>query len=286
VAPDMGTSRETAAEVPLGAMVPQALSKKKAHALSSRLREAEVPTPVDLELLGELLIEYNGAMGEVAKGLRGLGLSPTTRLKTSGTIIEKMKRETHLNLGNIRDLAGARVVQRMTLDEQDEVAKEILELWPGTRLIDRRLEPSHGYRAVHLVPRIGGCPVEIQLRTFYQDTWAQVMESFGDTWGRAIRYGGEPDQPDEPVNGGSMTRSQFVHGWIEFSNRLYDLAKIENDLGRLQAAPDKPPDYEQRIQGVEQQVNEAFGPMRDLIRQVGEDLAKQRSIASEGMVGE
>jgi hypothetical protein len=109
-----------------------------------------------MDLLGELLIEFNGAMGQVADGLRELGLSPTTRLKTSGTIIDKMKRQTHLNLGNIRDLAGARVVQRMSLDEQDAIADKIRGLWPDAQLFDRRANPSHGYRAIHLVPRIGG----------------------------------------------------------------------------------------------------------------------------------
>ena len=118
-----------------------------------------------------MLTGYNAALDEVVRGLRSLGLEPTTRLKTSGTIIEKLRRQEHLNLRSIRDLAGARVVRPMTLDEQDEIAAAIAELWPSTQIVDRRASPSHGYRAIHLVPeKLAGRPVEIQLRSMFQDT--------------------------------------------------------------------------------------------------------------------
>jgi|ERR1700678_866408 len=266
-------------------MVPHALSNSKARQLSDRLRNADTPDPSDMDLLGELLIEFNSALGQVAGGLRGLGLSPTTRLKTSGTIIEKMKREAHLDLTNIRDLAGARIVQRMSLEEQDEIAAKIVDLWPGTRLIDRRLNPSHGYRAIHLVARIDGCPVEIQLRTLYQDTWAQVMESLGDSWGRAVRYGGEPDDPKVTVyDGSSVTRSELVHSWIGFSDSLYELAKAESTLARLQDLPSKSPDLENEVRDLEMRFERVFGPIRDSVREIAADFAKARAAVSEGRV--
>ncbi|MGB7053632.1 MAG: hypothetical protein WBG41_18860, partial [Acidimicrobiales bacterium] len=165
-----------------------ALSRREVIALGERLRDSETPAPADLELLAEVLADYDAALQAVFAGLASLGFQATTRLKTSGTIVEKLQRQHHLNLRSIRDLAGARIVRPMTLDEQDQIAAAIAKLWPETQIIDRREIPSHGYRAVHLVPRIGRCPVEIQLRTLYQDTWAQLMESFGDRWGRAIRY--------------------------------------------------------------------------------------------------
>ena len=83
-------------------------------------------------------------------------------------------------------------MRTMTLDEQDALVASILELWPDAAVIDRREIPSHGYRAVHVVPKIQGHSVEIQVRTIYQDTWAQMMERFGDIWGREVRYGGQP----------------------------------------------------------------------------------------------
>jgi hypothetical protein len=205
--------------------------------LGERLRSSPVPAIDDLKMLGEVLLEYDRVMMIVAADLRGIGLEATTRLKTSGTIIEKLCRESHLNLRSIRDLAGARIVKRMMLDEQDAIASQIRGLWADTKFIDRRADPSHGYRAIHVVARIDGCQVEIQLRTEYQDLWAQTMETFGDAWGRAIRYGGEPDDPDAIVGSGPLSRREFVKLWKGQADALYELAQLENDAYRLRAEP-------------------------------------------------
>jgi ppGpp synthetase/RelA/SpoT-type nucleotidyltranferase len=194
-------------------------SRRQIIELGERLRDSPDPTAEDLDMLADVLLEYDRALIVASENIRGIGLEATTRLKTSGTIIEKLSRERHLNLKSIRDLAGARIVQRMTLDEQDAITEKFLEIWPGAKLIDRREAPSHGYRAVHIVPRIGGCQVEIQLRTEYQDLWAQGMERLGDSWGRAIRYGGEPDDPDQPSSeGSSSTRRGVIVAWKSFAN--------------------------------------------------------------------
>lgn len=75
---------------------------------------------------------------------------------------------------------------------------------------DRRDEPSHGYRAVHVVVTVQDLPVEIQIRTERQDTWAQIVESLGDRWGRQIRYGKGPAEPDRPIMPGmSVTRAEL-----------------------------------------------------------------------------
>jgi Region found in RelA / SpoT proteins len=212
------------------------MSRREAESLSDRLRASDPPSESDMVLLAELLLEHNATLGEVSAKLTSAGYQATTRLKTSGTIIEKLRRMPELHLRSIRDLAGARIVRPMSLDEQDAVTEEIRSLWPAdtTKVIDRRQTPSHGYRAVHIVPRIEKCSVEIQLRTLYQDTWAQAMESIGDTWGRAIRYGGEPDDPDAPsVGPASLTRSQVVQAWKLVGDSLFELAQVENRIARL-----------------------------------------------------
>jgi hypothetical protein len=256
-------------EVPCGlgcpGVTPVTMSNRKTRALSERLRSAESPNPADVALLGELLIEFNGAMGEVQSRLADIGLPAVTRLKTTGTIIDKLKRAPHLHLGNIRDLAGARIVQRMTLDEQDNMAQAVLDLWPDTPPpIDRRANPSFGYRAVHVVPRVGGCQVEVQLRTLYQDTWAQVMESFGDWWGRAIRYGGEPDDPDTLVGTGPLTRRAMVHWWLEISDPLHVLARLENERAALRQVGHDAATHK-RLAEVEVSIDQAFQPLRSVI---------------------
>jgi hypothetical protein len=211
-----------------------ALSNRQIRELGDRLRDSDSPSPDDLVLLAEVLTRYNDALDQVTLGLRSIGLDPTTRLKTSGTIIDKLRRQPHLDLRTIRDLAGARVVQPMTLDRQDEISGAIRQLWPNAQVIDRRSSPSHGYRAVHLVPKIDGRAVEIQVRTMFQDTWAQLMESIGDAWGREVRYGGEPEDPAHPVTSDAeTTRGQLVEAWKAQSELLHQLAVNENELARL-----------------------------------------------------
>jgi ppGpp synthetase/RelA/SpoT-type nucleotidyltranferase len=119
-------------------------SKRQVEKLGKRLRDAAAPSPEDLALLEELLLVYDDALAEVATRRRSIGLEPTTRLKTFSTTLEKLRRPPYLSLATIQDLAGARIVMSMTLDEQDAVVAKIQELFPGCRLVDRRVKPSHG----------------------------------------------------------------------------------------------------------------------------------------------
>lgn len=75
---------------------------------------------------------------------------------------------------------------------------------------DRRERPSYGYRAVHVIVYEDSTPMEIQVRTKLQDTWAQISEKLGDIWGRGLRYGQGPDQPDAPAFTGSPTTRAVV----------------------------------------------------------------------------
>jgi ppGpp synthetase/RelA/SpoT-type nucleotidyltranferase len=247
------------------------ISGRQADRLGDRLRTADVPDPVDLEMLGAVVLEYDPALNDVARQLREIGLTPTARLKTSGTIIEKLKRPPNLRLRAIHDIAGARVVKRISLDEQDDLVAEILEIWPDAEVIDRRTRPSHGYRAVHLIPRVRSKPVEIQVRTFFQDTWAQVMELMGDRWGREIRYGGQPADPESRDRGlTSLTRVEIVASWKEFAEQLHDQAQVENVLvrvrsGRLDLSPAELQDLEEK----ERQFVDTKATLHDLRRELG-----------------
>ena len=130
----------------------------------------------------------------------------------------------------------------MTLDEQDQVSAKILSVWPDAKRIDRREDPRSGYRAFHLVPKVMGCRVEIQIRTIYQDTWAQMMEMLADHWGRGIRYGQEPLDPDRPIAPGEdATRREVVSDWIDLGDALHSLARTENAVARLRSLGVPPP---------------------------------------------
>jgi Region found in RelA / SpoT proteins len=221
--------------------------------LGVRLRDAATVDAGDLAQLQGLLLAYDEALKYTAVCLRSIGLDPTTRLKTSGTIIEKLRREDPITLRSIRDLAGARVVKPMTLSEQTHVRDQILALWPTAKVFDRREKPSFGYRAVHIVPRIDGCYVEIQLRTLYQDTWAQVAEMHGDWWGRAVRYGGLPVDPDLPsAPGQPMTRREACESWRRVSLQLAEIEVLEDARSRLEdtMGPEELAAVDERIEGV------------------------------------
>ena len=210
------------------------LSGKQIVKLGKRLRDCDEPATKDLEMLGDVLLTYDRALREASDTLTSIGLEATTRLKTSGTIVDKLRRQRSIDLKHIHDLAGARIVQRMTLDQQDEVASAIVAAFPRAELLNRREEPSSGYRAIHVIARLDGCYIEMQLRTHYQDTWAQAMEFFGDRWGRDIRYGGEPNDPESrDGDPEGPTRRETIEGLKRFGDELHALAEVENTLEQL-----------------------------------------------------
>ena len=130
------------------------------------------------------------------------GFSPTTRVKTQGTLIEKLRRESGMRLSRVQDLAGARIVvsDRLEQDQaRDRICAHFTAAGHPCRVRDRRDDPSHGYRAVHVIVQFGGIPIEVQIRTELQDSWAQIVERLGDQWGRGLRYGAGPEMPSAEV---------------------------------------------------------------------------------------
>jgi len=72
------------------------------------------------------------------------------------------------------------------------VTELTVRLLGSLTVIDRRKTPRIGYRAVHVVVEVDGYPVEIQIRTRLQQSWANGMERYADAMGRQVRYGGVP----------------------------------------------------------------------------------------------
>ena len=89
----------------------------------------------------------------------------------------------------MQDIAGCRVVVRDVL-VQDQVIERLRAEFAGAKLIDRRKQPSYGYRAVHIIVTAGNKLVEIQVRTELQHLWAQLSEELSDAHDRTIKYGG------------------------------------------------------------------------------------------------
>jgi len=170
------------------------LTRSQLERLGERLRSSDgPPTSDDLERLDEFERSYDGARLAATVRLQELGLTPTARLKTVHSIVGKLRREKTA-LPRMQDIAGCRIVVT-DVAAQDEAVKAILGApWESFKMIDRRLTPSHGYRAVHVIAYVGGLAVEIQVRSRLQDLWAQLSEKLADRFGIEVKYGGGPDE--------------------------------------------------------------------------------------------
>jgi hypothetical protein len=222
------------------------LSNRQIDRLGDRLRRSD-PTAEDLELLGQVGELYAGALAEVLGVLTDLGLEPGGRLKTVGTLVDKLRRMPELPLSKMQDIAGARVVGGMTREEQDRLVEQITARFGRYRVKDRRAEPSYGYRAVHVIVKVQGHPVEIQVRTYLQDLWAQIVERLADAWGRGIRYGEPPSRPDLPAAEG-RTRHELVERVMELAIAVHAveqgsemLAIANRAIGAMRARGEEPP---------------------------------------------
>jgi ppGpp synthetase/RelA/SpoT-type nucleotidyltranferase len=165
-----------------------------------------------------LLANHSRLLQEVEGAIRAKvkHVSPTGRLKTIGTIVDKLKRERTMAMSHMRDIAGIRIVEEMTRIQQDVLVDEIadaVQTLGSVKRIDRRTDPRHGYRAVHIELEARPYHCEIQVRTRLQDQWAQIVEKLGDRWGRQIRYGESPNSPRQRV-AGKVTREQLWKGVV------------------------------------------------------------------------
>ncbi|MGH7868848.1 MAG: hypothetical protein ACREP9_14755, partial [Candidatus Dormibacteraceae bacterium] len=142
------------------------ISGKQINRLGDRLRDADMPATEDLDLLSEVLASYEDARLAVHARLADRGFTPTSRLKTTNTIIDKLRRERGagyaLKLKKIHDIAGARIVVDGHFHNQDLAVDQIVNEFSdeqASEVLDRRLKPNSGYRAVHVIVRTGAVPV-------------------------------------------------------------------------------------------------------------------------------
>ncbi|MCX5656302.1 MAG: hypothetical protein NTY65_16825 [Planctomycetota bacterium] len=143
-----------------------------------------------------MLEEYRRSFGEayesVVRTIRQRGEFPTGRLaKSTFSIVEKLRRES-IRLSQMQDIAGCRVVVA-NIVRQEQFVASLKTDFLGASVIDRRDNPSYGYRAVHIIAMISGKPVEIQARTSLQHRWAELSEKSSDVLDPTIKYGGGPD---------------------------------------------------------------------------------------------
>ena len=168
------------------------VSKTQIDRLGDRLKEG-LHTESDLRLLDDYRRSFGEAYEAVVRTIRQGGEFPTGRLaKSTLSIVEKLRRES-IRLSQMQDIAGCRVVVA-NIVQQDQFVESLRTVFPGASVIDRRDNPSYGYRAVHVIAEISGKPIEIQVRSSLQHLWAELSEKSSDVLDPTIKYGGGPDE--------------------------------------------------------------------------------------------
>lgn len=234
--------------------MPLPMSKSALDRLGNRLAQSGTVADSDLNELANVVSAYQDQLNEVEQLLRDQGYAATTRVKTTGTLVEKLQREHGMRLSQVQDLAGARIT--LSDREAQEAARaDLVALFESRgyafKVVDRRATPSHGYRAVHVIVTIDRIPVEIQLRTGLQDAWAQIVERLADRWGRGIRYGEAPQSPDSTIGSGDVqiTRQAAIEGLTTLSD---EIARYEEARQTTSAAQEVLRELEESIRSIEE----------------------------------
>lgn len=165
------------------------VSKTQIDRLGERLKKGNISED-DLRLLDSYRRSFTEAYEIVVGTIRKeLALEPTGRpAKSTTSISEKLRRES-IRLTQIQDIAGCRLTVS-DIANQDSVVESLKSLFEHTIISDRRQQPSHGYRAVHVIVRCLDKMIEIQVRTKMQHLWAELSEKYSDVIDPAIKYGG------------------------------------------------------------------------------------------------
>jgi hypothetical protein len=158
---------------------------------------AEVNADHDLrghiEIIQSWRAQFGGALAGAAMGLRSMirtcdiEADVSQRHKRVPRIVQKLARPRSTRLSAMQDIAGVRAVVP-DLEALSRLRRHIESTWsadrsdtsgaidPG-RTADYIARPrSSGYRAVHLIVKYNGLPVEVQLRTANQHFWADLSE--------------------------------------------------------------------------------------------------------------
>jgi putative GTP pyrophosphokinase len=197
--------------------------------LGLRLREAL--TLEDLHLLDQYRREFRDEYDSVVYKIRtALGIEVSGRpAKSTPAIVGKLKRST-MRLSQMQDIAGCRIVVK-DIAAQDALVDQLVTLFPSN-IIDRRAQPSHGYRAVHVVAKPTKRCVEIQVRTQLQHLWAELSEKSSDIFGIETKYGGGDNRARDVLNRTSNTVAEF-EGIESNSLLVMEVEELRLEIERL-----------------------------------------------------
>lgn len=157
------------------------------------------------------------------------------RLKKFPTIAGKLLREPQMKLSRMADIGGVRAV----LPDQDviyRVAARLRKNWTITKTRDYIAEPKDdGYRALHLINRNRGRLIEVQLRTGFQDAWANAVEANARVVAPGLKFGGGPRDVREYFSALAEALAHLDQGRTPDSQLLARLDLLKGGLDTLKA---------------------------------------------------
>lgn len=203
------------------------VSKTQIDRLGNRIKKDPL-TESDLRLLDDYRRSFGEAYEATVRIIREqLRLEPTGRpAKSTGAIIEKLRRES-IRLSQIQDISGCRIIV-IDIAEQERVVASLRTTFPRASVIDRRANPSYGYRAVHVVASISEKLVEIQVRTSLQHLWAELSEKFSDVYDPSIKYGGGEEWVRQVLADASKSVATLEKNLMDLEETQTGLVKIEH----------------------------------------------------------
>lgn len=114
--------------------------------------------------------------------------------------------------------------------EQNSTVERVVSAFDKATVVDRRERPTHGYRAVHVIPVVADLPVEIQIRTALQHRWAELSEKLSDLVDPGIKYGRGASELQE-----ALSRSSAMITKIE--GLEIQVLQVRSKLAGLDTAP-------------------------------------------------
>jgi putative GTP pyrophosphokinase len=205
------------------------LSRAAIDQLGDRLRVQVTET--DLRLLDQYRRTFRADYDHVLAVLRSeIGIEVSGRpAKSTAAIVDKLNRSS-MRLSQMQDVAGCRTVV-VDAAEQNRLISMIEGKFPCV-VSDRRLQPSHGYRAVHVVARPQRLPIEIQVRTRLQHLWAEISEKLADQFGIEVKYGGGHPSVRRllDVASGLVAQTERLEGMTEVADEVTALRQQTHDI--------------------------------------------------------
>lgn len=194
-------------------------SKTQIDNLGNRLRTGAISED-DLRTLDEYRRSFGEAYQVVVQTIRaGLRMKPTGRpAKSTSSVVDKLKRES-IRLSQIQDIAGCRLIAK-DMAAQDAAVAILKATFPEAFVVDRRVNPSYGYRAVHIIVKTGGRHIEIQVRSKLQHLWAEYSEKLSDVVDPKVKYGGGPEAVSTILAKISRTIAEFEGMEVKYNAML------------------------------------------------------------------